>query len=550
MGRSKQAKPIRNTRSNESEWGRWNQEGGHDHAYTPHTRNDTAAGFSYFRATVVEEDVPTIEVVSRRALEKRNEEEEEEQNKCQDLVDSEEDEEEQVLNRDDRRRKLCNGQNRRTRKNGDNCISVDDVSSETDSKLLEVEIVKCKRKKCDTIFKVQQEACNVGQMDSKCDGWIIQTFILERAVIEIEQSSEQATNDGMQMMKSRFSCPRITIPTPKIAIKVLNLYTKSKSQKFKWDGLIPALEYKLLQVEIQQQQMSPSSSENLSVVVRILLTKKAYDCCSPNVLPRSVPLRRPKSKKKMDCRHYAFMIQESFPLLFQSTCLDVLLSSSSSSSLYCSSVVHKNRKSDEQKITAKCVYKAVDNVHSYRFEKENNSIEMEEKTPLDESDQSKRHPRIDALENIPGLVPKLREYQKAAVQWMLEREHGQYDNRGWEICWVAIRCSNRDNDNDSFQYFDAGEKDHILPLYKWKASGDTNYLFYNPFTGWLVDSYDGAKLSTVGSGDPVRGGILAESMGLGKCMQSSKCESYVLGFVNRAKSHFLPFYFQEKPWKF
>jgi len=516
MGRSKQTKPTQNIRRNdETEFGRRRipaEQG--DDACIPHpTLNDT--DFSYFRTTV--ENVP-IEPFSRRVLEKRNEEQ---NGFLQDLVDSDE-EEEEAKEGEEAEEEASNRDKRQS-----TCYNVQDLNNQkedsVDSKVPEVEIVKCKRKKCDTILRVQQEDNADHGMNSiatsRHDGWIVQIFRVEKCAIEIQPNLEQP---GMKKGSAVTITPTpgfdspIIIQSPKVATNILNHYTtKSKSQNVSWESIRPAFQHNLLQMEMEQEKTDPSC-ENLSVLVRILLTRKAFDDCSPHALPRSVPLKRPRSEKKIDSRHYAAMIQDAFRFLFNSTSLGNLLSSSSCTKAF----YHKIGNGNEEKITAKCVYKAVDNIHSHRFEKES-SVRLDDRSSSDEIDRGKTYSN---LENIPGLVPKLREYQKAAVQWMLERENGQYEDKGWEICWVAIRCFSRNHGgNDLSNPVEAGETDGVLPLYNWKELEGANYLFYNPFTGWLVDSYEGAKVCTVGRGDPVRGGILAESMGLGKTVEVLAC---------------------------
>ena len=108
----------------------------------------------------------------------------------------------------------------------------------------------------------------------------------------------------------------------------------------------------------------------------------------------------------------------------------------------------------------------------------------------------------DKLGPIPGLVPKLRKYQEAAVEWMLERERGEYSDHCWELAWVAIPFSSESTTT-------------VVPLYTLGKNYHTQFRYYNPFNGWLVKDYDVAKESTIGTDAQVYGGILSESMGLG-----------------------------------
>ncbi|XP_059666858.1 uncharacterized protein LOC132312497 isoform X2 [Cornus florida] len=105
---------------------------------------------------------------------------------------------------------------------------------------------------------------------------------------------------------------------------------------------------------------------------------------------------------------------------------------------------------------------------------------------------SKGDPMLE--DNIPGLIPELRPYQRRAVYWMVQREKG------------ASRC------------MDESERTQFLsPLCMPVNSIDTCLrMFYNPFSG-------NVSLHSEYSSSYVFGGILADEMGLGKTVELLAC---------------------------
>ena len=201
-------------------------------------------------------------------------------------------------------------------------------------------------------------------------------------------------------------------------------------------------------------------------LLSILLTNKALEVASPKhgFLGGPAMMKRQRSRKFQLVGH----LQRALAIIFPDTIVSQVLSTTTTQSV--------------QPITAKMVYERVDNVQ------------------LDSYDELGGYDRKSLF--IEGLVPKLRPYQEAAVQWMLDRESGASHQNEWELAWVVLT-----------------ESSTVLPLSK---NVMDNVVVYSPFAGWLVSSYCEARDATRGQA-PVKGGILAESMGLGKTVEVIAC---------------------------
>lgn len=151
-------------------------------------------------------------------------------------------------------------------------------------------------------------------------------------------------------------------------------------------------------------------------------------------------------------------------------------------------------RNNESSIKAKTVYDCIDNCQIEKIQSQHSGS-----LPNDGFD-------------IPGLIPKLRPYQIAAVRWMVQRETTHQPCDAWKYAWLVLTS------------FKSDEIPIALPVWE-KRRSVKDEVFFCPLMGWLATSVDEARRITLG-GDglepndaAVRGGILAESMGLGKTVE-------------------------------
>ena len=248
------------------------------------------------------------------------------------------------------------------------------------------------------------------------------------------------------------------------------IHKRYNNEKIINDIIIPLIMNQIIYISIiiiTNEDNNDDYYPKLKIIFQVS-SKISSSILSPDTIPlRTLSLNSFSNKKNNNNYYYAKLFRIFLSIFYPHSLINDIVQKQQQQN----GTKKKNEEEDVAILTSNTIYSIIDNQHCIIEDEENNNM-ME----------------------IPKLKPILRPYQTIALQWMISREQIQPkndnydDNSFWKLSWLVLY------------------NNKCIPLYEYarkekNENDNDDLLYYNPFSGWLVQSIAIVKRTMMGIND-------------------------------------------------